>query len=80
MNEKLVVELDVRPILAAGGEPLETILATVDALAPGQCLKLVAPFEPVPLYYVLKHRGFRPSARELPGGAFEVLFSPDGAT
>ncbi|KXF76096.1 universal stress protein [Paramesorhizobium deserti] len=72
-------ELDVRPILKEGGEPFGAIMAAVAALAPGQGLRLLAPFKPVPLFQVLAARGFEPSAREIGGGDWEVIFTPTGA-
>ena len=41
---KHYVELDVRPILAAGGEPFDRIMEMVASLAPGEGLRLLAPF------------------------------------
>lgn len=72
-------DLDVRPILRGGGEPFGAIMEAVAALAPGQRLRLLAPFKPVPLFQVLGARGFEPSAREIGGGDWEVMFTPQGA-
>jgi uncharacterized protein (DUF2249 family) len=69
-------ELDVRPILRQGGEPFSAIMAAVDALAPGQSLRLLATFKPVPLFHVLGKRGFEPTAREIGEGDWEVVFRP----
>ncbi len=69
-------ELDVRPILRAGGEPFGEIMAAVARLEPGQGLRLLATFEPVPLFSVLGARGFGHEVRELPGGDWEVRFRP----
>lgn len=69
-------DLDVRPILRAGGEPFSVIMEAVAALAPGQSLRLLASFKPVPLFQVLGSRGFEPSAREIGGGDWEVIFTP----
>ncbi|MGX8012370.1 DUF2249 domain-containing protein [Mesorhizobium sp. ORM8.1] len=69
-------ELDVRPILAQGGEPFGAIMEAVAALAPGQGLRLLAPFKPVPLFHVLTQRGFEPLAREIGNGDWEVIFRP----
>ena len=71
--------LDVRPILRAGGEPFGAIMEAVAALAPGQSLRLLASFKPVPLFQVLGARGFEPSAREIGGGDWEVIFTPHDA-
>ncbi len=69
-------ELDVRPMLRAGAEPFQAIMEAVSALAPGESLRLIAPFRPVPLFSVMANRGFSASDRPLDGGDWEVLFSP----
>ncbi len=53
-----VVHLDVRPTLAAGEEPFGLIMQSADRIPPGGTLELTAPFEPVPLYAVMRRRGF----------------------
>jgi uncharacterized protein (DUF2249 family) len=68
------LELDVRPILREGGEPFQKIMEAVAALAPGQGLRLLATFEPVPLFSVLGAKGFSHEARRIEGGDWEVLF------
>lgn len=70
------LELDVRPILRAGGEPFAEIMAAVSGLGVGQALRLLATFEPVPLYGVLAKKGFDHSAQEIGDGDWEVLFTP----
>jgi uncharacterized protein (DUF2249 family) len=72
-------ELDVRPILRAGGEPFTEIMNALESLAPGQALRLLATFEPVPLYGVLARRGFDHATREIGGGDWEVVFTPVAA-
>ena len=72
-------ELDVRPILRAGGEPFTAIMDAVKGLGSGQALRLLATFEPVPLYGVLAKKGFDHAAREVGGGDWEVLFTPTSA-
>lgn len=72
-------ELDVRPILRAGGEPFTVIMDAVRGLSSGQALRLLATFEPVPLYGVLAKRGFGHAAQEIGGGDWEVLFTPAAA-
>jgi uncharacterized protein (DUF2249 family) len=75
-----LVELDVRAILRAGGEPFEAIMGAVSRLGPGQGLRLLATFKPVPLFSVLGAKGFAYEARELAGGDWEVIFRPEKAT
>jgi uncharacterized protein (DUF2249 family) len=69
-------ELDVRPILADGGEPFQAIMMAVESLAPGQGLRLLAPFKPQPLFTVMERKGFLHQVSELDGGDFEVRFMP----
>jgi uncharacterized protein (DUF2249 family) len=70
------VDLDVRPILMAGGEPFAAIMEAVGELDPGEGLRLLATFEPTPLFSVLGARGFEHEASELGGGDWQVLFTP----
>ena len=69
-------ELDVRPMLRAGEEPFQAIMDAVSALAPGQSLRLIASFRPVPLFSVMANRGFAASDRPLGDGDWEVIFAP----
>jgi uncharacterized protein (DUF2249 family) len=73
------IDLDVRQILRAGGEPFQQIMETVAALKPGQGLRLFATFKPVPLFSVLGSKGFSYEAVALDGGDWEVLFRPTQA-
>ena len=72
-------ELDVRPTLLAGGEPFSAIMQAVNELGSGQALRLLATFEPVPLYGLLAKKGFDHAAREIGGGDWEVTFTPAAA-
>lgn len=74
-----IVDLDLRPMLRAGGEPFDKIMETVAALGPGQGLRLFATFKPTPLLGVLESKGFVHEAKELEGGEWEVLFRPSKA-
>lgn len=69
--------LDVREELRRGGEPLSRILQAVTELGPGQALRLLATFEPLPLYAVLGRKGFGHSAKRLGEGDWEVTFTPE---
>lgn len=70
------IDVDVRPLLRSGGEPFGAIMAAVGRLAPGEGLRLFAPFKPVPLFAVMADKGFAHSERELDRGEWEVLFTP----
>ena len=49
MTAPAPLTLDVRPELRNGGEPFARIMQAVGDLAPGQALRLLATFEPIPL-------------------------------
>jgi uncharacterized protein (DUF2249 family) len=73
------VELDVRPIIARGGDPFRHIMSTVQTLAPEIALHLVVGFEPRPLYAVMRNLG-RAAFVEQREGAFHVWFFRDGSS
>ena len=73
-------DVDVRPILRAGGEPFSTIMAALQQLAPGQGLRLFAPFKPLPLFDVMAGKGFAHEEDELGDGEWEVRFTPVGSS
>lgn len=54
-----IVELDVRPMLAKGKDPLKVILAELKAMQMNECLKVINTFEPVPLITLLKKQGYK---------------------
>lgn len=53
------VELDVRPILREGGEPFSLIMETAASVPEGHVLRLRATFRPVPLFGVMRARGWK---------------------
>lgn len=67
--------LDVRPVLAEGGEPFVMIMETAEQLKKGETLLLLAPFEPVPLYQALGERGFTHETYMVSVGEWWVLFT-----
>ncbi len=73
-NEGPRTELDVRPILAAGGEPYSMIMEAVEHLAPGGTLVLRSPFDPTPLHRVLAGLGFSHATREGAPGDWETEY------
>lgn len=70
------VTLDVHPMLNRGEEPFGHILERVATLLPGQSLRLLAPFRPLPLLHVMNELGYSNDMRELAPGHWEVLFTP----
>ncbi len=68
------VRLDVREDLRQGKEPFGKIMAAVSALADGERLELVAPFEPVPLYKVLERQGFQHETVQVNTDCWQITF------
>ena len=66
--------VDARPIIAAGGEPFDAIMAAVAGLADDEELTVLAPFEPVPLEGVLGSQGFSYDVADLGDGDWRVTF------
>ena len=66
--------MDVRPYFARRQEPFRDIMANVARLKPGQPFVLIVGFEPVPLYWVMKRKGFQHRAERQPDGAWRVTF------
>lgn len=58
IRQEQLVELDVRPLIAAGKDPLKLILEKSKGVAAGQILKIVNTFAPAPLIPVLEKKGF----------------------
>ncbi|HUZ64978.1 MAG TPA: DUF2249 domain-containing protein [Acetobacteraceae bacterium] len=71
--------LDVRPELRAGGEPFPRIMQAVASLEPGQTLRLLATFEPIPLYAVLGRKGLAHRAIHHGEEDWEILFTPEAS-
>ena len=77
MTQAVPLTLDVRPELRAGGEPFPRIMQAVASLEPGQALRLLATFEPIPLYAVLGRKGLAHRAIHHGEADWEILFTPD---
>ena len=58
LKKEQIVELDVRPVIAAGKDPLSIIVQQVKTIQPGQVLKIINTFEPTPLMALLGKQGF----------------------
>jgi uncharacterized protein (DUF2249 family) len=61
-----------------GLQPPEPIVRIFEALerSPGEPLRAILPHEPVPLYALLRERGFRYSGVQRADGGFELLIEP----
>ncbi len=74
-NDEAVV-LDVREMLANGGEPFGLIMETVAGLN-GRALLLVSPFEPTPLLGVLGSQGFSYEVEKVSDAEWRTRFTED---
>lgn len=70
--------LDVRPVLEAGGEPFQRIMAAAKEVEPGKRLVLEVLFEPVPLYRVLARQGFLAWCERVGEGHYRAHFYRQG--
>lgn len=64
--------LDVRPMLAKGQEPFGAIMEARHRLLQGQNLLLIAPFEPRPLYEMLKAKGYSIRVQRVADGEWHI--------
>ncbi len=74
MKNDSIVTLDVREDILQGREPFSKIMRTVDGLRVDQHLRLIAPFEPAPLFELLAGLGFSHTTKLRKDGGYEVLF------
>lgn len=66
--------VDARAIIAAGGEPIDTIMSAVSSLGADEALVVLAALEPVPLEGVLSSQGLAYGAEGLGRGDWQVTF------
>ena len=52
------VLLDVRSDVEHDGEPYIRMMEVAQAIRPGETFVIIAPFEPIPLYDILRAQGF----------------------
>jgi uncharacterized protein (DUF2249 family) len=70
-----IIILDVREDFRLGQHPREKIMGAFDQIGIGETLRLLVPFEPVPLYQVANSKGLDHAARKISDGDWEVLFT-----
>lgn len=58
ISHDTITELDVRPIIETGKDPLHVIMESIKTLKQGFVLKIINSFEPTPLILLLGKRGF----------------------
>ncbi len=69
-----IITVDVREDIRRGREPFPRIMATVARLRANEQLRVLAPFEPIPLIKVLALQGFTATVTEIEDGGFATLF------
>ena len=70
--------LDLRPLLAQGVDPLQSVVEQASAVAANGRLTLEAPFNPLPLRRVLAQMGFSSSPEKLADKHWRIAFQRDG--
>src|ERR1044072_3167445 len=70
-----IITLDVRPDFRAGQHPCDKIQNALGIVRAGESLRLLVPFEPVPIYEVARAKGLTHEAKPLGGGEWEIFFS-----
>ena len=74
LTKDKVVDLDVRPLIASGSDPLNIILDKIKIIEPGQVLKIINTFEPTPLISMLNKKGFETYVDEINKDQIETYF------
>jgi uncharacterized protein (DUF2249 family) len=69
-----ITELDVRPVISSGSDPLNKIIQMVKTIQPGQVLKIINTFEPTPLILMLEKKGFETYVEEINDNRIETYF------
>lgn len=73
-----IKELDVRPVIEAGEDPLSLIIKTVKNVKQGEALKIINSFEPTPLLSLLKKQGFDSYVDTINDDVVETYFYKSG--
>ena len=73
-DQALITELDVRPILAGGNDPLKQIMLKVNELQDGHWLKIINTFEPLPLINLMRSKGFSSNTDTVQSGLIHTYF------
>lgn len=77
-TEKMV-DLDVRQEVESGSDPFKSIMTAISNLKEGEGLHLINIFEPVPLYTVMKMKGYDHST-ECSDGVWHIYFFKETTT
>jgi len=80
IDQAPVAEVDARALQRQGQEPFSAIAAAMRQAAPGEVVRLRSTFEPVPLYTVLRQRGFAHFSQQIGEDDWDVLLYNAGRT
>lgn len=69
-----IIELDVRPVIESGKDPLNIIVQKVKALQTGDVLKIINSFKPTPLMHLLGKQGFESYAETISNELVNTYF------
>ena len=76
MNAETIT-LDVREDFRSGKSPCDKVKAALGKVDASQSLRLLVPFEPVPLFDLAAKRGLSRSSTQISEGHWEVRFFQD---
>ncbi|MBS8264635.1 DUF2249 domain-containing protein [Mesobacillus boroniphilus] len=76
--EHKTIELDVREDINNKLEPFQKIMEAIGDLKLNDVLVLHAPFKPVPLYGVLKAKGFEHKVEKIEAKHYKITFTKTG--
>ncbi|GAM12576.1 DUF2249 domain-containing protein [Mesobacillus selenatarsenatis] len=76
--EHKTIELDVREDINNKLEPFQKIMESIGDLQLNDSLILHAPFKPVPLYGVLKAKGFEHEVEKIEAKHYKITFTKKG--
>jgi uncharacterized protein (DUF2249 family) len=74
LKKEKLIELDVRPVIASGSDPLNIIMEKVKTVKPGQVLKIINTFAPTPLILMLEKKGFKTYVDNVSDNLIETYF------
>jgi hypothetical protein len=77
MDQK-TIELDVREDINNKLEPFQKIMEAISGLEMNDVLILHTPFKPVPLYGVLKAKGFDHEVEKIEAKHYKIIFTKKG--
>ncbi len=80
LDSEMIVDFDVRQMIAEGGDPLRPIQEKIKALKAGEALKVITDFEPIPLIKVLERQGFQSHLNYVDSDTIESYFYDSNPT